>query len=103
MPRPSPACARAQHRSGVRAKRLRVSLDPGLEAKLRSRVEAEGLSVSAYLERLIADEDAGVARTEALLQDAAESGDRIELTGEEWDRMEREALADFEARSKRRA
>jgi plasmid stability protein len=82
---------------------LRVNLDPGLEAKLRTRAEAEGLSVTAYIERLIADEDAGIARTEILLQEAAESGDRIELTEEEWDRMEREALAEVEARSKRRA
>jgi hypothetical protein len=51
------------------------------------------VSVHAYLERLMENEVAGIAQTEALLQEAAESGDYIELTDQEWDRIEEEALA----------
>ena len=80
---------------------MSISLQPELEAKLRQRARA--ISVDAYLERLIHDEDAEITHTEALLQDAADSGDYIELTEEEWDGMEREAVAEVEAKSRRHA
>jgi hypothetical protein len=48
------------------------------------------------------DEDAEIAHTEALLQEAADSGDYVELTENEWNQMEREALAEVEGKSKRR-
>jgi len=80
-----------------------IHIQPELEAKLRDRAQAEGITIDAYLERLIHNEDAEVAHTEALLQDAADSGDYIELTEEEWDRMEREALADVATKSNRGA
>jgi hypothetical protein len=82
---------------------MSISVQPELEAKLRQRAQAQGISVDAYLERLIHDEDAEIAHSEALLQDAADSGDYIELTEEEWDRMEREAVVEVEAKSRCRA
>jgi hypothetical protein len=42
-----------------------------------------GLTISEYVERLVHDEDADVAHTEALMREAAESGDYIELTPED--------------------
>ena len=78
-------------------------ISPELESKLRERATAEGIPVDVYLERLLQDEDAEIAHTEALLQAAADSGDPIELTEEEWGRIEREAFADVESRSRQRA
>ncbi len=82
---------------------MSIIIHAELESKLRARAEAEGLTVDLYLERLLADEDAEIAHTEALLQEAADSGDHVELTEAEWDRMERDALAEVDARSKRHA
>ena len=81
---------------------MSISLHPELEAKLRARAQEDGVSVDAYLERLVYDDAAEIANTEALLQEAADSGDYIELTEEEWDRMEQEALAEVQAKSQRR-
>jgi hypothetical protein len=49
------------------------------------------------------DESAEIAHTESLLQEAADSGEHIELNEAEWDRMEQEALAEVQARSRRSA
>jgi hypothetical protein len=80
-----------------------MSIHPELESKLRSRAEVEGVTLDAYLERLLQEEDAAIAHTEALLQEAAESGDYLELTEREWDTMEREAMEEAQARAKLRA
>ena len=80
-----------------------ITVHPELEARLRTRAEEEGVTVDAYLERLVQDEAVEIAHTETLLQEAADSGEHIELTEEEWDRMEQEALAEVQGRSPRRA
>ena len=82
---------------------MSITIHPELEAKLRTRAEEEGVTVDVYLERLVQDEAAEIAHTETLLQEAAESGDHIELTEGEWDRMEQEALGEVQAKSPRRA
>ena len=80
-----------------------ITMHPQIESRLRARAEAEGITVDQYVERLMQDEDAEIAHTEALLQEGADSGDYIELNDPEWDRMEREAVAEVEAKPKRRA
>ena len=82
---------------------MSITVHPDLEARLRARAVEEGVSVDAFLERLVEDEAAEIAHTETLLQEAADSGDHIELTEEEWDQMEREALAEVQAKSQRPA
>ena len=82
---------------------MSLTVHPELEALLRARAHEEGISVDAYLERLVQDEAAEIAHTEMLLQEAAESGCHIELTEEEWDRMEQEALGEVQAKSQRRS
>lgn len=77
-------------------------ISPELESKLRARAQAEGIPVDAYLERLLQDEDAEITHTEALLQEAADSGNPVELTEGEWDRIEREAVAEAKSHSKQR-
>jgi len=78
-----------------------IIVNPNLEAKIRARAQADGLTVEAYVERLIREEDFEIAHTEALLDEAAASGEHIALTEGEWDRIEQEARAALEA--KRRA
>jgi len=82
---------------------MSITVHPELEAKLRARAEEEGVTVDAYLKRLVEEEAAEIAHTETLLQEAADSGDHIELTEEEWDRMEQEALAEARAKPHQRA
>ncbi len=79
-----------------------ITVDPQLEARLRERAEADGITVSAYVERLIREGDAEIAYTEALLQEAAQSGEHVELNEQEWDRVERESLAEADTRATRR-
>jgi hypothetical protein len=74
------------------------TVNPNLEAKIRARALAEGLTVEAYVERLIREEDSEIAHAEALLEEAAASGEHIALTEGEWDRMEQEARAAFKSR-----
>jgi len=81
---------------------MSITVHPELEAKLRTRAQEEGVSVDAYLERLVQDEAAEIAHTETLLQEATDSGNHIELNEQEWDRMEQEALAEVQAKSQRR-
>jgi hypothetical protein len=82
---------------------MSISIDPELEARLRARAEAQGITVDAYLERLMQDEDGEITHTEKLLQEAVDSGDYVELTEEEWGRIEHEAIVEAENRSNRRA
>jgi hypothetical protein len=52
-----------------------ITVNPNLEAKIRARAQADGLTVEAYVERLIREEDSEIAHTEALLDEAAASGE----------------------------
>jgi hypothetical protein len=81
---------------------MSITVQPELESRLRARAGEHGMSVDAYLEWLIEDEDAEIAHTEALLEEAAASGAHLEFTEDEWNRVEREAVSEVEARSKRR-
>ena len=81
---------------------MNVTLAPELEKLIQQKVargdyaSAEAL-VSQAVQRLI-EEEAEMTHTEALLQEAAESGDYLELTAQEWDRIEGEALEEVERR-----
>jgi hypothetical protein len=80
-----------------------ITVHPEIESRLRARAEAEGITVDQYIERLMQDEAAEITQTEAVLQEGSDSGDYLELNEQEWDRMEGEAVAQVEAKSKRRA
>ena len=78
---------------------MATAIHPDVEARLRDRAAAAGLTLDAYLERLMQEEDAGITHTEALLEEAAASGGHMELDDAEWDRIERDALAEVRAKS----
>lgn len=61
-----------------------ISIDPELETKIRARAEAEGLSIEAYLERLVQADGQGTEELEALALEGLESGAPIEVGPSYW-------------------
>ena len=45
---------------------MSIAIHPELESKIRSRAEAQGLSIEAYLERLIRADQQGTEELESL-------------------------------------
>jgi len=55
-----------------------ISIHPELETKLRALAQAEGLTVEAYLERLVRTEQTAEDELAALASEGLNSGDPIE-------------------------
>ena len=53
---------------------MTITIDPKLEARLRERAEAEGLTVSAYVERLVNADQTAEEELEALALEGLNSG-----------------------------
>ncbi len=64
---------------------MSISIHPELETKLRVRAEAEGLTVEAYLERLILAEQNAEDELTALALEGFDSGDPIEVGPGYWE------------------
>jgi hypothetical protein len=58
---------------------MSISIHPELETTLRTRARAEGLSVEAYLERLLRAEQSAEDELTTLALDGVHSGDPIEV------------------------
>jgi uncharacterized protein YoaH (UPF0181 family) len=78
-----------------------ITIDPELEARLRENAEAEGLTLSAYLERLMRADQAAEDEIEALTLDGLNSGPAIEMGADYWARKHRQ-LDDRIARTRTR-
>ena len=50
---------------------MSITIHPELKARLRARAEAEGITVEAYIERLVQTEQEAESELEALAQDGA--------------------------------
>jgi hypothetical protein len=61
-----------------------ITIRPELEAKLRARAEASGVSVEIYLERIARDDQAAQEQLEALAIDGLNSGKSIEADERYW-------------------
>ena len=68
---------------------MTITIDPKLEAQLRERAEAEGLTVAAYVERLVNADQAAEAEIESLALEGLNSGDPIELGPGYWEEKHR--------------
>lgn len=68
---------------------MTITIDPKLEARLRERAEAEGLTVAAYLERLVQADQIAVDELESLAIDGLNSGDPIEVGPGYWEEKHR--------------
>ncbi len=79
-----------------------VELSPEMERFIREKLgcgefHSPDDMMRAALQRMF-EEEAQMARTEALLREAEESGEYIELNDAVWASMEREAFAEVERR-----
>jgi hypothetical protein len=68
---------------------MTITIDPKLEARLRERAEAEGLTVAAYVERLVNADQAAEAEIESLAQEGLNSGDPMEVGPSYWEEKHR--------------
>ncbi len=63
---------------------MSIPIHPELETKIRARAEAEGLSIEAYLERLVQADQEAIEELEALAVAGIESGAAIEAGPAYW-------------------
>ena len=63
---------------------MSIPIHPELETKIRARSEAEGLSIEAYLERLVHADQEAIEELEALAIAGLESGAPIEAGPSYW-------------------
>ena len=57
-----------------------ITISPELEAKLRARAEAAGVTIETYIERIAHDDQAAEEELEALALKGLNSGDPIEAS-----------------------
>lgn len=58
---------------------MSITVHPELEAKLRARAEAEGITVEAYIERIARDAEQAEQELEMLALEGLNSGESIEV------------------------
>lgn len=75
---------------------MSLAIHPDLETKIRTRAEAEGLSIEAYLERLIRADQEGARELETLALEGLHSGAPIEAGPSYW--QEKHRLLDEQLR-----
>lgn len=66
-----------------------ITIDPKLEVRIREKAEAEGLSVDAYVERLVSTEQMAEEELEVLALEGLNSGDPIEVGPGYWEEKHR--------------
>lgn len=68
---------------------MTITIDSKLQARLEERAEAEGLTVSAYVERLVSAEQSAESELEALALEGIESGEPIAVGPSYWEEKRR--------------
>lgn len=61
-----------------------ITIHPELEAKLRARAEAAGVTVETYIERIARDDQAAEEELEALALEGLKSGESIDADEPYW-------------------
>ena len=69
---------------------MTITLHPELAARLRSRAEAEGLTVEAYVERLVSTEQRAEDELEALALEGLNSGEPMQVGPSYWENKHRQ-------------
>jgi hypothetical protein len=64
---------------------MAITVDPKLEARLRERADAEGLSVCDYVERLLNAEQSAEEELETLALEGLNSGEPIAVDAAYWE------------------
>jgi hypothetical protein len=68
---------------------MTITLNPALEARLRERAEAEGITIPAYLERLVRADQSAEEELESLALEGLRSGDPIPVGPGYWEEQHR--------------
>jgi hypothetical protein len=68
---------------------MTITFDPRIEERLREKAEAEGLSVTAYIERLVNADQSAEEELERLALDGLNSGEPIEVGPGYWEERHR--------------
>jgi hypothetical protein len=68
---------------------MTISIDPTIEEQLRERAEAAGLSIAAYIERLVIADKSAEDELEGLAIEGLNSGDPIEVGPGYWEQKHR--------------
>ena len=63
---------------------MSIAVHPELESKIRSRAEAQGLSIESYLERLVRADQQGTEELESLALEGLNSGAPIDAGPSYW-------------------
>jgi hypothetical protein len=69
---------------------MAITVDPKLEARLRERADAEGLSVPHYVERLLNAEQSAEEELETLAVEGLNSGEPIAVDAAYWEGKHRQ-------------
>ncbi len=69
---------------------MSITIHPELETRLRARAEAEGLTVEAYVERLVRADQQADDELEALALEGLNSGEPIEAGPGYWEEKHRQ-------------
>jgi len=68
---------------------MTIMIDPKLEARIREKAEAEDLTVSAYVERLVSADQVAEEELESLALEGLSSGPPIEVGPGYWEEKHR--------------
>ncbi len=68
---------------------MTITIDPRLEAWLRERAESQGLTIGAYLERLVHSDQTAEQELETLSLEGLNSGAPIEVGSGYWEEKHR--------------
>ena len=69
---------------------MSITINPPLETELRAKAEAEGISVEAYLERLLKAQADALDELQSLAAEGLNSGDPIEVGAGYWEEKHRQ-------------
>ena len=64
---------------------MTITIDPRLDLRIRERAAAEGVTIAAYLERLVTADQGGEERLESLALESLHSGEPIEIGPGYWE------------------
>ena len=68
---------------------MTITIDSKLEARLREKAAAEGVTISAYVERLVNADEAAEHELESLSLEGLNSGEPIEVESGYWEEKHR--------------
>ena len=71
---------------------MSITIHPELEAKLRARADAEGITVEAYVERIARDDEQAEQELEALALEGLNSGESIQADEKYWEEKRRRLI-----------